>query len=171
MCASRLVTERLELKPLPAHAAAALPEDREEASRILGATLAAQWPQPDLLNVLPRQATASLETESFGIWVITESKSGIVVGDIGFHGSPDDSGSIEVGYSVIPDRRGRGYATEAGGAIVEWVRSQPGVQVIVAGCDSNNLPSIRTLERLGFRRTGEANGEIRWFYISQLDEV
>jgi ribosomal-protein-alanine N-acetyltransferase len=154
----------MELKPLPAIAAAALPEDREEASRILGAALPVEWPQPDLLDVLPLQAAASQETECYGVWVMIERESGSVVGDVGFIGPPDENGSIEVGYSVIPDRRRRGYATEAASAIVEWALSEPGVQVVVAGCDRDNEPSIRTLERLGFQRTGEANGQLRWRY-------
>jgi ribosomal-protein-alanine N-acetyltransferase len=112
--------------------------------------------------VLPLHAATSPETECFGIWVMIERDSGSVVGDIGFKGPPDEAGSIEVGYSVIPNRRRRGYATEAARAIVKWAFSQPGIQVVVAGCDRHNVPSIRTLEKLGFRRTGEANGEIRW---------
>ena len=104
------------------------------------------------------------ETECYGVWVMIERESGSVVGDVGFIGPPDENGSIEVGYSVIPDRRRRGYATEAASAIVEWALSEPGVEVVVAGCDRDNEPSIRTLERLGFQRTGEANGQLRWRY-------
>jgi RimJ/RimL family protein N-acetyltransferase len=158
----RVLTERLELRPLPAPAAAALPEDREEAGRILGAPLSAQWPQPDLLDVLPRQAAASPDVERFGIWVMIEREGGGVVGDVGFHGPPDASGSIEVGYCVVPDRRRRGYATEAAGALVEWALSQPGIEVVVAGCEPGNDASVRTLERIGFDRAGEADGELRW---------
>jgi ribosomal-protein-alanine N-acetyltransferase len=134
-------------------AAAALLDDREEASRILGATLPVEWPQPDLLDVLPLQAAASAEAESFGVWLMIERESLSVVGDIGFLGPPDEAGSIEVGYSVIPNRRRRGYATESAAAIVEWALSQPNVQAVVAGYDRDNAPSIRTLERLGFHRT------------------
>ena len=139
-----------------------MPEDREQAARILGAALSEEWPQPDLLDVLPRQAAASPETGRFGIWVMIERGSETVVGDVGFHGPPDESGSIELGYAVVPVRRRRGYATEAAGALVAWALGQPGVRVVVAGCDLGNAASIGTLERIGFRRTGEANGEIRW---------
>jgi RimJ/RimL family protein N-acetyltransferase len=34
--------------------------------------------------------------------------------------------------------------------------------VVIARCDSDNLPSIRTLERLGFTRTGESDVQIAW---------
>jgi ribosomal-protein-alanine N-acetyltransferase len=161
---SRLITERLELRPLPAGAAAALPEDREKAARVLGAILPAEWPQPDLLDVLPSQAAASSDAERFGVWVMIEHESGSVVGDIGFMGPPDARGSVEVGYSVIPDHRRRGYATEAARAIVEWILTEPSVTVVVAGCEEGNEASIRTLDRIGFRRTGQTNGEIRWRY-------
>ena len=40
----QLITDRMALLPLPAQAAAALPEDRQEASRILDAKLPSEWP-------------------------------------------------------------------------------------------------------------------------------
>ena len=158
----RLLTERLELTPLPARAAAALPQNREEASRALGVRLPAEWPHPGLWGLVHRQANVSTDTERFGIWVMIERNSGSVIGDIGFHGPPDDAGTIEIGYSVIPDRRRHGFATEAANALIAWALSQHDVRLIVACCDPNNAASICTLERIGFRRSGEANGEIRW---------
>jgi [ribosomal protein S5]-alanine N-acetyltransferase len=165
----RLLTDRLELKPLPVQAAEALPRDRQTASRVLGSRLCAEWPDPNLLGVLRRHAGIQVAAECFGVWVIIERSSGSVVGDIGFHGPPDVDGTIEVGYSVVPSRRRRGYASEAAGALVEWARSQPSVRVVVAGCDPNNMGSICTLERVGFHRTGDANGEIRWRFDGEPD--
>jgi len=167
----KLITERLELKPLTSQAAAALSENQDEASRILGATFPAEWPRPDLLGILAIRAPSSPEAERFGVWVMIERDSGSVGGDIGFKGPPDEAGRIEMGYSVVPDRRRRGYAKEAARALIDWALSQPKVRVIVAGCHPDNVPSIRTLERVGFHRTGEADGEIRWRYGSSSDEV
>jgi RimJ/RimL family protein N-acetyltransferase len=158
------MTDRLELRPIPAAAAAALPVDRAQAASILGAALAREWPQPDLLDVLPLQASASPGSEPFGVWAMIERETATVVGDIGFTGPPDHAGAIEVGYSVIPIRRRRGYATEAAHAIVAWAVDQPEVKAVLARCDSDNLPSIRILERIGFRRAGEENGRISWRY-------
>jgi RimJ/RimL family protein N-acetyltransferase len=129
---------------------------------VLGVALHREWPQADLLDVLPLQAAIEPDEERLGVWVMIERESATVVGDIGFLGAPGTDGSIEIGYSVIPDRRGRGYATEAARALVDWALRQPGVTTVVAGCDNSNVPSIRTLERLGFMRTGEAAGQIRW---------
>jgi len=157
-----LQTTRLELRPLPAAAAGALPEDRESAARLLGVTLSVEWPHGDLVELLPPQAAASLDDEAFGVWVIIERESATVVGDIGFTGPPGADRTVEIGYSVVPDRRGRGYATEAARALVDWALSQPQVGVLVAGCDQENAPSIRILERIGFIRTGDTNGQLRW---------
>jgi hypothetical protein len=78
--------------------------------------------------------------------VIIERDTATVVGDIGFIGPPGPDGLIEVGYSVIRERRRLGYATEAARAIIDWAHRQPGVRTVVAGCDKDNVPSIRTLE-------------------------
>jgi len=159
---TELHTARLELRPLPAVAAGVLPDDREAATRTLRLTLADDWPQADLLDVLPLQAAISSDNESFGVWVMIERESATVVGDIGFLGPPRADRTVEIGYSVIPDRRGRGYATEATRALVDWAFSQPQVDVVVAGCENDNAPSIRILEHMGFVRVDETNGQVRW---------
>ena len=121
-----------------------------------------EWPLPDLLDVLPVQASSSPEDERYGVWVIVERESSTVVGDIGFFGPPDAAGVLEVGYSIVPDRRRRGYASEAASALVTWALDQPGVEKIVAACDADNAASLLTLDRVGFRQTGEADGHVHW---------
>jgi ribosomal-protein-alanine N-acetyltransferase len=162
----RLRTPRLELRPLPPAAAAALPVDRDRAARLIGATLPAEWPQSDLLDVLPIQAAASPEEAHFRVWVIVEPATSMVVGDVGFLGPPGADGRIELGYSVVPACRRRGYASEAARALLAWACHHTRVQEIVAGCDRDNEASRRTLHRLGFSLTGERGGELRWRYDS-----
>ena len=129
--------------------------DRTAAAGALGIELDPDWPAPDILDVLPG-------TEPFGAWAIVERETSTVVGDIGFHGPPDADGVVEIGYSIVPGRQRRGYAIEGGAALIDWALAQPGVRGIVAGSARGNAASIATLERLGFERTGEADGEIRW---------
>jgi [ribosomal protein S5]-alanine N-acetyltransferase len=155
-------TDRLELRPLPAAAVAALRTDREHAAQEIGIQLAPDWPQPALLKILDRHAALTSEELVWGIWMIIDRDEDTVIGDIGFHGPPSDAGVVEVGYCVVPGRRSRGYATEAAKALVDWARQQRQVKSIVAGCDPDNRASIRTLERAGFRQTGSSGEELRW---------
>jgi ribosomal-protein-alanine N-acetyltransferase len=159
---SSIRTDRLRLEPIPPAAAAALPADRVTAARLIGAALSPAWPQPDLLDLLPHQATAPPWQQRFGVWAIVERRTETVIGDIGFHGPPDATGMVEVGYSVIPDRRRRGYATEAATALVAWALVQPAIRTVAARCEADNPASIRTLERVGFERVAEADGIIAW---------
>lgn len=155
-------TERLTLRPLPAAAARMLPGDRDGAARLMGASLAADWPQPDLLDVLPMQAASSSLSEPYGVWVIIDRASEMVIGDVGFMGPPEAEGTIEIGYSVTPGYRGRGIATEAVRALARWGLNQPGVLSILARCESGNDPSIGVLARVGFVRDGVEDGQLRW---------
>ncbi|MBA2382549.1 MAG: GNAT family N-acetyltransferase [Chloroflexi bacterium] len=152
---------RLDLTPLPAAVAAALPGDRGAAERLLGATLPDAWPQADLLDVLPIQAAAEPEGERFGIWLMIERERNTVVGDIGFLGPPN-RGRVEIGFSVIPDRRRRGYATEAAVALADWVVGEPDVHELVARSEVANEASARTLAGAGFIREDEHEGLVSW---------
>ncbi len=162
MAKPRLTLERLYLVPLDVSAAATLPADRTLAAELIGARLSDAWPGPDLLDILPMQASAAPENARFGIWVMIERATNTVVGDIGFFGPPGADQTVEVGYSVVPNRRRRGYATEAALALTRWALDQARVIAVVAGCDPANDPSIRTLERAGFSRTGQVGDQLRW---------
>ena len=112
--------------------------------------------------MLPMQAATAPDDAHFGVWVIVERASDTVIGDIGFFGSPTVEGTVEIGYSVVADRRRRGYATEAVAALVGWAKRQPNVSAVLARCDEHNVPSIRMLERLGFARTGKIDQLLAW---------
>lgn len=159
---AQLATAHLWLVPLPPGVAAGLPADRDRAARELRAELSPDWPQPDLLDVLPRQARFGPEEAGWGIWAIVVRDERLVVGDAGFFGPPADDGSIEIGYGIVPSHRRRGYATEAATALIEWALRQPGVQSIVAGCDADNEGSIGTLGRVGFRQTDRRQDKLWW---------
>ena len=146
------------LSPLPPAAARALPVDRATASRVLGAELSGEWPGRDVFDVLPLQEEAG----QFRVWVMIERDTSTVVGDIGFVGGPGEDGVVEIGFSVVPSRRRRGYASEAVGELVSWASMQPGVRTVVARCRADNAGSIGTLERAGFVRTQVTGDEIEW---------
>lgn len=157
-----LLTDRLSLAPLPPAVAATLLESRERAAVELRLALAPDWPQPDLFDLLAHQAEMAPSDAVWRIWLMQERAERLIIGDVGFHGPPSEEGVVEIGYSVAPSYRRRGYATEAARALVDWARRQDGVSAVVAGCDPNNEASMRTLRRSGFHQTGFEGNELRW---------
>jgi len=85
-----------------------------------------------------------------------------VVGVAGFHGPPGGAwlrdvapGGVELGYTVFPAARRRGYAAEAVEALVRWARDRHGVRDFVLSIAPANEPSARLAAKLGFARAGE----------------
>ena len=94
--------------------------------------------------------------EWYGIWTI-EREDGLRVGDLCFKGLPPDGG-VEIGYGILAEHRGRGYAAEAVEAAVKWALEQHGVSRVEAETAPDNGASQRVLEKCGFCPTG-INGE------------
>lgn len=150
------------LRPVSPAVASLLPGDRAGASRLLGAALDPEWPLPDILDLLPAHAAGTVSDGRFGIWAIVEIAGGSVIGDIGFLGPQDAEGSIEVGYSVVPSRRRRGYASEAASALIAWAFERLRPPAILATTKPDNLASLRMLARLGFAPAGSSPDAVWW---------
>lgn len=58
----------------------------------------------------------------------------------------------ELGYWVVPDEQGKGYATEAAELLVRFAFSERGLHKVVARVLEGNDASRRVLEKLGFQR-------------------
>lgn len=77
------------------------------------------------------------------------------VGNGGFKGVPDSSGTVEIGYSILESHQRRGLAPEAVGALVDWAFSHVQVQRIIAQTLPDLMPSIRVLEKRNFDFVGD----------------
>ncbi len=77
------------------------------------------------------------------------------VGFINFHGAPTDEGVAEIGYALLPEWRGHGYAVEAVRGLLTWAAGDPRVRTLRASVAPDNAPSRRLVDKLGFAQTGE----------------
>ncbi|MGW6057298.1 GNAT family N-acetyltransferase [Streptomyces sp. NPDC055189] len=140
-----VITERLVLRSwTPGEATAVLGDDRSadwavdfpaEGDRVV-AGLFEQF--PDWLG-------------AYGHRLVVERESGSVVGSIGLFWPPSE-GVLEIGYGIVASRRGRGYASEATRALVEFALTAPDVHTVSAGVELSNPSSVRVLEKAGFHR-------------------
>lgn len=88
------------------------------------------------------------------VMILDEGGSRRVVGTIGFHGAPDEQGRLEVGYSVDPEFRRRGFARESVQALFDWAHAVHGVRRFIASVSPDNEPSLNLVRSLGFEQTG-----------------
>jgi ribosomal-protein-alanine N-acetyltransferase len=158
----QIETANLRLIPCSVAAAQAAIESRAALAADLGARVPEDWPAEDLRDFLPvygQIVNDAAARAGWGIWLMIQPAEQTLVGDIGFKGPPDEHGTVEIGYSVLPAFRRRGYAAEAARALVVWAAAQPGVRRVTAECLPDNAASIRVLERIGMhivQRTDEA---------------
>ena len=97
---------------------------------------------------------AGEHVEPFGYYFVTvEDGTGeTVVGGAGFHGPPI-LGTVEVGYSIVPDWRGRGVATAALKLLLDKL-SQSEVELVLGTAENGNSASQSVMLSAGMQRVG-----------------
>ncbi len=91
-------------------------------------------------------------------WALNRADNTLIAG-VGFKGKPDADGKIEIGYSVIPEYRRQGFASEMVGAFLEFGFTNPAVTAILAQTRVDNYPSMKVLERFGMKQTGTSHDD------------
>ena len=146
-----LTTERLVLRPfepgdfddlVPIHADPSFwwyplrgPMSAEDTERFLG-------------RVMGRY-----ESDGFGVEAVVDRESGRLIGWAGLgvpHFLPQILPAVEVGWRLAAPFRGRGLATEAGAAALDFGFGPAGLERIVSIFEPENVPSGRVMEHLGF---------------------
>jgi RimJ/RimL family protein N-acetyltransferase len=143
-------TERLTLRP-------GWMEDAPALARAIGqwdvCSKLAQVPWPYALG--DAQAFLAMQRDSDRPTLLVHLHEGgavRLIGGIGIHSDAD--GNDELGYWLVPDAWGRGYATEAGRAVIRMARESLRLRRLVSGHFIDNPASGRVLRKLGFRPTG-----------------
>lgn len=132
----------------------------------------ASWALPK--DVLPRLKAAGMP-----VWLADPAAAGwtswyvivphgagrkTLIGSVGAGGPPDESGAIMIGYSLLDQFHGKGYATAALQGFLAWAGRHPGLRRVVADTYPHLKASIRVLEKCGFGRVGAGldEGTIRF---------
>ena len=89
-------------------------------------------------------------------WVIDVDD--VIFGTIGAYDYEDDR--IEVGFSIIRACWGRGYATEALKAVLEYLTENEGISCVTAWCAAENVGSRRVLEKSGMKLVRAAHDDL-----------
>jgi RimJ/RimL family protein N-acetyltransferase len=129
--------------------------DRVEFARLLGASVPETWPPDNLRDVLGYFYGLYQEHPEWEGWLTwyairIDDDYPILCGSVGFKGPPDKRGTVEIGYSVLPEFQGQGLATEMVAGLVQWAKQRPEVRRIEAETDVDNRTAIRILEKNSF---------------------
>jgi RimJ/RimL family protein N-acetyltransferase len=133
------------------------------------------YTDPGYLEHMPamdREATASQvarfrerwEKDGFSHWAVEERATGALVGRIGLlchHDWPLEAAPVEVGWTLAPEARGRGFATEGGRASLEAAFAHLDVARVISITTPGNARSRRVMEKLGLSLRGDA----RWHHL------
>ena len=93
------------------------------------------------------------ELRGFGNWALIDKASGALVGRAGLY-RPEAWPGLEVGWLVGREFWGRGFATEAGHASIEWAQAELGADHVISLIEDENLRSARVAEKLGMTVEG-----------------
>ncbi|MCE4025953.1 GNAT family N-acetyltransferase [Microbacterium sp. Au-Mic1] len=117
-----------------------------------------QYPFEDELVPLRSLAAREKADPVFTLYAIRDGE-GIAVGGFGFFGPPDESGTVEFGYGLIPAARGRGLATAA---VTEGLRiaADHGAVRAIADTEETNLASLAVLARSGMSEIRREGGMV-----------
>jgi RimJ/RimL family protein N-acetyltransferase len=123
------------------------PESQRWASRPGGATVdeqraAIEWADSEWLTGQRMQMT------------ICDAASGAPAGDLSAFWVDQPMGVLNLGYSVHPAWRRRGFATRAARLATDWLLGLPSVARVEAGANVENTASQAVLRRAGFVHEG-----------------
>ena len=92
----------------------------------------------------------SYQAHNFGFYVMKIKASQQRIGTCGLV-KRDHLEHIDIGYALLPDYFGQGYALEAAKAVQAFAKSKLNISTLAAITIAANKPSIRLLEKLGFQ--------------------
>ncbi|GAA1911017.1 GNAT family N-acetyltransferase [Nocardioides hwasunensis] len=156
-----LTTERLVLRPFESEDGEAFVEawaDEAWTSMLLTRPMN----RAEVVEMMRRRTTPG-SGEVVGLAVVHD---GEVVGDVMLHLQGTGLSEAEIGWTMLPQHGGRGYATEAAAALIRLGFEHYGLRRVVANLDARNERSAALCERLGMRREVHRLGDFwskgRW---------
>jgi RimJ/RimL family protein N-acetyltransferase len=103
----------------------------------------------DAVNYIERGPVAMYARRGFGLYLVELKETGVPVGICGLI-KRDALEDVDIGFALLQEFRGRGYAYESALAVLAFGRFAFQLTRIVAISSRDNHESTRLLEKLGF---------------------
>ena len=109
-------------------------------------------PPREKLLVRTAQAESRWLAGQHATMVIEDAATGAWAGEVGVMYLEPMTQQAMIGYSLMPQWRGQGYASRSVRLVVAWAVPALGLVRVVAGVEPDNVASQRVLEATGFTR-------------------
>lgn len=144
-----------------------IPVEPPDADAVLSGERSSDWAsdypsEGDVVIARLIAESSARRTDAYVPYKIILRASGQVIGGCGFLGPPNSSGSVEIGYGLVPSHRGKGIATEAVRGLVEHAWKDRVVKQVFAMTDNDNDPSQGVLRRAGFQHVDSDGNQLLW---------
>ena len=131
-----------------------VPQDADALVAVLGDPVAMQY-YPAAFNRKGveewiERNRSRYQRDGHGLWAMVLKDSGDLIGDCGCAlQEVEGTNHVEVGYHVRRGLWGKGYATEAAGACMQYAFTRLGVDRVISLIRPENLQSVRVAEKNG----------------------
>lgn len=131
-------------------------------------------------RIIPREWVAaeiennikSFELHGFGQWSIFLKETSELIGFCGFRFFYDNPPELQLLYGLSPQYWGKGLATEAATAMIQYGFTEHKFEQIISATDVENIASARVMERIGMKFTQRAHKEgldVLYYAISRQE--
>ena len=121
--------------------------DLAAASLVSPVSLSAYFTTPEWTGTWRMRSEQVEQDPASAAWVtgvIWDEQQQVAVGRAGYHGPPDQSGMVEIGYAVDPAYRRRGYARAALEALLARAAREPQVRTVRVSISPDNTASAQS---------------------------
>lgn len=154
-----LITSNLQLLNIERIHIEAFLRGKSELANLLQVSVPNSWHTfPEAFSIPAEESyeTSSLANDWQGFFFINPNDK-VLVGNGGFYGPPDDSGTVELGYEIASEYWNRGFATEAVQAMIGFAFAHKEVRVVIAHTLAEKNASNRVLQKVGMKFVAEIN--------------
>lgn len=160
----------MRLVPATVELARAEIDDRAAFAGGLDAVVPENWPPETVADALSFFLELIERNPGWEGWLGWYAVvDGTLVGSVGFKGPPDEEATVEIGYSVLPQFQGMGYATEMAIELIARAAATGQVRRVVAQTTGANAKSRRVLAKLGFAPVGPGSDPDSTLFVLSLD--
>lgn len=149
-------TKRFQLITVELPHLQAFAQGKASLGEILQVSVPESWPMfPEAFSLPSEPSDAARLPDEWGGYFFIDPQERVLVGNGGFKGAPDASGSVEIGYEIASEYWNRGYATEIVGGMLDFAFAHADVKTVMAHTLGKPNASNNVLQKVGMTFVSE----------------